>query len=304
MNPLVSIIIPTYNREKYVSQAIQSAINQTYTNVEIIIGDNQSSDNTWPIICDYASRDSRIHAFQNKTNIGPVLNWSECFKHSKGEFIKIIWSDDYISLDFIEKTLSVFDKDTAFVISSIQVIDEILNSDIFLQEFNNTQYSIKQYLDDIFIWKNNNFPVSPGAALFRTRDVLNNFVVDNIPNTNNLFSKENGAGNDQLLFLNIACLYKYVRIVNDTKSFFRSHAGAFTNSDKISLFYYWGKCYFLNKHKNKIYSDILKLRLLGMCLKNKSYDQLYHSLKFTFAAPASFVIFIIYLFRKSFYEHL
>lgn len=51
-NPLVSILIPVYNREKYIGEAIESAINQTYKNIEVIIVDNCSTDNTWKILQD------------------------------------------------------------------------------------------------------------------------------------------------------------------------------------------------------------------------------------------------------------
>ena len=56
-NPLVSILIPVYNREKYIGEAIESAINQTYKNIEVIIVDNCSTDNTWKILQDYQCKD-------------------------------------------------------------------------------------------------------------------------------------------------------------------------------------------------------------------------------------------------------
>ncbi|MFK2298794.1 glycosyltransferase family 2 protein [Bacteroides fragilis] len=102
-NPLVSIVIPTYNREQYIEDAIKSAINQTYRNIEIIIVDNCSTDSTWDILNRWAERDERIKVFRNKMNIGPVLNWNECFEHTSGDFIKILWSDDWMAIDFIEK---------------------------------------------------------------------------------------------------------------------------------------------------------------------------------------------------------
>jgi glycosyltransferase involved in cell wall biosynthesis len=290
MNPLVSIIIPTYNRERYICQAIESAINQTYSNIEIIIGDNQSTDNTWNIINDYASKDSRIYPFQNAVNLGPVLNWQNCFLKAKGKFLKIIWSDDYISHDYIEKALSVFDDETAFVMSDIITIDEFSNETSIARKFRKKQYTTKQYLDDVFLWRREGFPVSPGAAIFKTRDVLKCFVID-IPNKNGLNSKINGAGNDQLLFLNIASLYSYVKIVPDAISFFRSHPMSFSYND-ISLYYNWGKIYYLKRYRNKIYSDILKYQLWIFSLKNKNYKKIYRSVKYSTMVFISFFVLI------------
>lgn len=291
MKPLVSIIIPTYNRERYISQCIESAINQTYDNIEIIIGDNQSTDNTWSIINDYALKDSRIHPFQNEVNIGPALNWQNCFLKAKGEFLKIIWSDDYISFDYIEKALQVFDDETAFVMSEIIEVDEFSNTtSLYRQRFRKKQYTTRHYLNDVFLWRKEGFPFSPGSAMFRTNDVLKYFIIE-IPNKDGLDSKTNGAGNDQLLYLNIARIYGWVRIVPDAVSFFRNHPMSFSSND-ISLYYNWAKIYYLKHHKNKIYSDILKYRLWIFSLKRKDYKQIYKSIHYSSLVFVSFFVLI------------
>ena len=64
--PLVSILIPVYNRASIVSRAIDSALSQTYSNIEIIIVDNNSTDSTWDILLKYKQRDSRIKIFKNE----------------------------------------------------------------------------------------------------------------------------------------------------------------------------------------------------------------------------------------------
>ena len=103
-NNLVSILIPVYNRDKFIEETINSALSQTYQNIEIIIVDNNSTDNTWRIIKKYTKKDNRIKAFKNDTNIGPVRNWKKCTDKADGEFGKILWSDDLIAPEFIEKT--------------------------------------------------------------------------------------------------------------------------------------------------------------------------------------------------------
>ena len=66
----VSILIPVYNREDLIGQTLNSAIDQTYHNIEIIVVDNASTDNTWKVIQRYEKQDGRIKAFRNNTNIG------------------------------------------------------------------------------------------------------------------------------------------------------------------------------------------------------------------------------------------
>lgn len=94
MNSLVSILIPVYNRENLVGETIESAINQTYKNIEIIIVDNCSTDNTWQVLQDYAQKDNRIRIFQNPENIGLVRNWERCIdvannRYYKNEFVNV-----------------------------------------------------------------------------------------------------------------------------------------------------------------------------------------------------------------------
>lgn len=105
MNPQVSIVVPIYNVECYIDQCINSLINQTYKNIEIILVNDGSPDNS-PFIADrYAEKDPRIHVIHKKNgglsdarNVGLSL--------SRGKYICFVDSDDYVELEMIEKTVS------------------------------------------------------------------------------------------------------------------------------------------------------------------------------------------------------
>ena len=103
---LVSLIIPVYNVEKYVSQCLESAINQTYKNLEIIVVDDCSTDNSKEICLEYANKDSRIKFIQNSTNKGPSYTRNIALDESDGEWIAFLDSDDWIDKDAIERLLS------------------------------------------------------------------------------------------------------------------------------------------------------------------------------------------------------
>jgi len=99
--PLVTIAIPTYNRsDKYLKSAVKSAISQTYPNLEIIISDNCSSDDTEAVI--KAFEDSRIRFFKQDVNIGPNNNFNFCLKQAKGYYFLLLNDDDFIDDDFID----------------------------------------------------------------------------------------------------------------------------------------------------------------------------------------------------------
>jgi len=250
MDTLVSILIPVYNREHLVGETIESAINQTYKNIEIIIVDNCSTDNTWQVLEHYAALDNRIRLFKNKENIGPVRNWKRCIDEAKGEYAKILFSDDLISENFIEETLKYFDKNTAFVLSKIKVVDK---EKIFkISKYDNRKnITIKEYFNNILLFNNLRFPISPGAALFRAKDLKNSMEVD-IPNPINLDFKNYGAGNDLLLFLNTAINYSEIKTIEDTTAFFRLHNQSFTIENQLNTFYEYTRLYFIKNYQPQL----------------------------------------------------
>ncbi len=103
---LVSICIPTYNGAAFLGETIKSAIAQTYSNIEIIINDDCSTDNTTEIIHAYAQQDNRIKYSFNKQNKGLIGNWETCIALSKGAWIKFIFQDDLIEPTCIEEMLA------------------------------------------------------------------------------------------------------------------------------------------------------------------------------------------------------
>ncbi|MGK0238220.1 MAG: glycosyltransferase involved in cell wall biosynthesis [Candidatus Pelagisphaera sp.] len=103
--PLVSIGLPVYNGENFLSEAIESVLAQTYRNLELIICDNASTDRTEAICEKYATQDARISYHRNTTNLGAGANYDKCFHLSNGEFFKWIAHDDTIAPTFVEKTL-------------------------------------------------------------------------------------------------------------------------------------------------------------------------------------------------------
>lgn len=99
--PLVSVCIPAYNNAGYIKETIDSILNQTYKNIELIIVDDNSKDNTSEVVKSIA--DDRIKLYRNDKNLGMSGNWSYCLSLCTGEFMKLICADDMLTPDCIEK---------------------------------------------------------------------------------------------------------------------------------------------------------------------------------------------------------
>jgi len=109
-NPLVSVIIPCYNYANYIEECINSAINQTYENIEIIVIDNGSTDESLTVIKGF-SNNSKVRIFEFKNNVPPGKKGSVigyAINKSKGDYISILYADDWYLPDKIEKQIELF----------------------------------------------------------------------------------------------------------------------------------------------------------------------------------------------------
>lgn len=106
--PKVSVLIPTYNYAGYLDEAIQSVLNQTFTDFELIIVDDQSKDNTDEIVAKYLN-DPRVSYYKNPANLGLVGNFNQSLEYANGEYIKYLLADDKLHPTLLEKFVAVMD---------------------------------------------------------------------------------------------------------------------------------------------------------------------------------------------------
>src|SRR4051812_47750099 len=93
--PLVSVLMTSYNREKYIAQAIESVIASTYSNLELIIVDDCSKDSTVSIARSYAENDKRVKVYVNEKNLGDYPNRNKAASYATGKYLKYVDADDY-----------------------------------------------------------------------------------------------------------------------------------------------------------------------------------------------------------------
>lgn len=207
-NPLVSIVIPTYNRADFMARTLDSAIKQTYENTEILVCDNASTDRTATIVAEFIDThpDKAIRYIRHNVNLGPVRNWFSGIHESRGKYVKILFSDDYLYPDSLISLIAPIENgDYAFAYGKVHNLwdgsngikvtnfdrqrpGNLVTSDDYISGF----FSSEQAYED--------YPVSPCAALLRT-DVLKEIPLELFTNSVGLDVVASGIGPDMLMFL-------------------------------------------------------------------------------------------------------
>lgn len=120
---LVSIIMPSWNTERFIAKSIQSVLNQTYKNWELLIVDDCSTDNTDDIVASF--NDPRIKYFHNEKNCGAALTRNKAMRESQGEWIAFLDSDDLWAPEKLEKQITFMNKNgCSFSYTEYEKIDE------------------------------------------------------------------------------------------------------------------------------------------------------------------------------------
>ena len=126
--PLVSVICLSYNHEAYVVEALNSVINQTYPNVELLIADDCSTDNSVEVIQNWLENHPEVDFLTNEKNLGNTKTFNQLAKKAKGEFIIDLAADDVLLPNCIEKQVKTFQnskfKNLAIVYGNLTEIDE------------------------------------------------------------------------------------------------------------------------------------------------------------------------------------
>lgn len=206
-DPLVSILIPTYNRASLISDAIESAIKQTYNNIEIIISDNNSEDNTEEICKQYVGKDNRIKYYKQNQNIGLINNTNFLIEKVKGDFIVWLCDDDWLDKDYVEKCIKFLVKNPDYSFVSPRTIlykpnkKKIKTCDFINLESKNIESRLASFIKK--------FPFADIATgVFRKK------IIDEMFKTDNTFYK-NRYGEDSIFIIKYLFAGKG-KIINST----------------------------------------------------------------------------------------
>jgi glycosyltransferase involved in cell wall biosynthesis len=218
--PLVTIAIPTYNRaNSYLRQAIACSVNQTYQNIEIIISDNCSTDNTEEIVKSF--NDPRIRYLRQDKNIGMYNNENFCVQQAKGDFFLLLCDDDLIDHDLVDVCLRAanYDTNVGVILTGTRVINgdgEVLGED--------TNKAGGLSTADFFLaWFEHKVPLYLCSTLYNTKRLQELGG----------FRSKKALYEDDVALVQLAA--KFGRVdVRDVKAGFRRHSDNIGTAAKIS----------------------------------------------------------------------
>lgn len=175
----VDILLATYNGEKYITEQIESILNQTYKDFRLLISDDCSTDNTRQIISEYVKKDKRIIVYTQKENIGVVQNFEFLMKKVENDYFMFSDQDDIWKENKIEKSLNKIEEGFDLVYSDLEVVDENLNVTY------NSYWKLKGIYNKIKKYNNfeslylNNFVT--GCTIISRKDLIKDVLP--LPNT-------------------------------------------------------------------------------------------------------------------------
>jgi glycosyltransferase involved in cell wall biosynthesis len=228
--PLISILIPVFNRERFIGECIHSAIDQTRRDLEVVVADNYSTDGTWAICESMARRDKRIRLFRNDANPGPVRNWQRCIDEARGHLGMLLFSDDSLRPQFLEKAAPFLDDpEVGFTFAAVQHGPEPGRGRILYAWGGRCgKVPSRRFLRDAMV-HNGALPCSPGATLFRLADLRKHLAME-IPSSSMRGFADHGAGPDLLLLLRTAADYPAIAHLTEPLAHFRDHADSISRA--------------------------------------------------------------------------
>lgn len=177
--PLVSVCIPTYNHGEVLGVALRSALLQDYVNIEILVVDNHSSDNTQEVVDKVSAGDPRVRYERHSENIGMAENFSACISTARGDYIKLLCADDFLMPDCVTAMVDILEhqQETVLVASARQLVDEFL-APLRIAGYSRRTFSIDGASAIRECFFHGNLIGEPTAVMFRRQQAMRGFRKD------------------------------------------------------------------------------------------------------------------------------
>lgn len=222
----VTILIPTFNRSGYLQEAIESALAQTYK-CEVIVCDHGSTDDTPEVMKKYKDR---VKYIRREEDFGPHFCWLDGVLHAKTNYVKILFDDDWLDKEFVERTLPLFEKDVSCVITNANISHENekekrVEKCVFFNKtgvFNNFRIKYRILLTGGVI--------SPSCVLFRKKELVDGIYQGKLPKRGGNYY--HGVGPDMFIMLLGFLRYPKIGFVDDELVTFRAHKKSITMDAK------------------------------------------------------------------------
>jgi glycosyltransferase involved in cell wall biosynthesis len=116
--PRLTVLLPTHNRAASVGRSIESVLDQTYGDLELLISDNASEDDTEAVCRRYVEHDARVRYVRHPVNLGPIGNFNWLLAHARSEFVLMLADDDWLDADYVECCMAIMDRNPSFSIAT------------------------------------------------------------------------------------------------------------------------------------------------------------------------------------------
>ena len=289
--PLISVIVPVYNVEKYLAQCLDSLINQTYKELEIICVNDGSPDNSLAILEKYAKKDARIQIISIE-NSGLSAARNIGFKHATGKYVSFIDSDDWCDLNMMGKLFSLIeDIDTDFVTCAVAIFNDSKQ-----QTVSNHYYALNMYPDE---WQEKKLGRNELGFFNVPVIACNKFYKRSYLLENNLLFIEGIYCEDNFFFTDTFFSMKSFGFIKDRLYYYRTNrAGSITsniNDTQNVRFRIWNYRYekmkdhpsFFEANEINFWKDIARgAKWVYKPLTNKNAENLYQKVRaFFFEHP-------------------
>ncbi len=195
--PTISVMIPVLNGEAFLGRAIQSVLNQNFTDLELVVVDNCSTDRTNEIAQSYSS-DARVKVFRNDSTVSMYSNFNTAFKHSSGRYLKFLCADDYLAPHALENYLQAIE--TSPEISLVTAYARVVDQDGSFVRDERIKYAETVSGNSVVfrsaLFMTNRYCNTPSHVFFRRSDFERVGMFDETDGFN-------GWGNDGFTFLKI-----------------------------------------------------------------------------------------------------
>lgn len=221
---MISVIVPIYNTEKYLDRCIQSILSQTYTDFELLLIDDGSTDNSGTICDQYAAKDSRIRVF-HKANGGVSSARNLGLDNACGEWITFVDADDWLDLGLYH---TVFNSNYNADIIFISNIEHLEDGTVVKYQANVTYSNTRSDIENTILYLKKNLADYPFYGF-----TWNKIFKSSIINKNKIRFLENFALYEDELFTNEYCKYIYsIIVLSDTLYHYRRSSSGLTNQER------------------------------------------------------------------------
>jgi glycosyltransferase involved in cell wall biosynthesis len=177
-SPRVSVLIPTYNYARYLPEAIESVLEQDFRDLELLIVDDSSSDNTAEVVQPFCARDARVRFAVNSIHLGMVKNWNYCLQQARGEYVKFLFADDKLyHPGAISKMVELMERNPSAVLaaSARSILDENSRVVDVWRSLGDGRHNGRNVIAACLMQNGKNVVGEPSAVLFRKKDALRGF---------------------------------------------------------------------------------------------------------------------------------